>query len=207
MNSEHKIKELSLMAKRMRKKALDLVLAAGNKGSHVGPGLSIIEIMATLYGGILRLDPKNPMWIERDRFILSKGHGALALYTALAEAGFLTSDELNSYETNDGILPGQPSMNVEKGIEVSSGSLGMGLSLGIGIALIGKQQQKDYKVYVLMGDGECNEGSVWEAAMSASHFKLKNLIAIVDYNKMQSDGASKDIMNMQDLVSKWKSFG
>lgn len=207
MANEQKINEMILMAGRMREKALTLALSAGNKGAHIGPTLSIIEIMATLYGGVLNLDPKNPTWSDRDRFLLSKGHGALGLYVALAEAGFITSEELDTFEENDGFLPGQPTMNVEKGIEISSGSLGLGLSIGIGMALIGKQLKKKYRVYVLMGDGECNEGSVWEAAMAASHFKLNNLIAIIDYNKMQSDGKSKMIMDMDDLGLKWKSFG
>jgi transketolase len=205
--NEQKMDKIVSIAKRMRKNALNIAFSAGNKGAHLGSGLSMIEIMAVLYGDILRLDPKNPEWADRDRFLLSKGHGSLGYYTALAEAELITMDELNSFEENDGILPGQPSMNMQKGIECSSGSLGLGLSLSVGMAFAGRQQQKDYLVYVLMGDGECNEGSVWEAAMSASHFKLNNLIAIIDYNQMQSDGQSKSIMDMGDMAMKWRSFG
>ena len=204
---EQRIEKIASMAKRMRKNALAMALSAGNNGAHLGSGLSIIEIMAVLYGGIMKLDPQNPEWVDRDRFVLSKGHGTLGYYTALAESGLITSDELGAFEENGGYLPGQPTMNMEKGIEFSTGSLGLGLSLGIGVALAGRKQNKDYSVYVLMGDGECNEGSVWEAAMAASHFKLDNLIVIIDYNKMQSDGASHTVLDMGDLEAKWASFG
>ena len=207
MVSGEKIAAIIAMAKRMRKNTLRLAHAAGNNGAHIAPSLSIIEIVATLYGAIMKLDIKNPQWVERDRFILSKGHGALGYYTALAEVGFITQDELNTFEKNGSFLPGQPTMNVAKGIEFSSGSLGLGLSFGVGISLIGRQQHKNYKVYVLLGDGECNEGSVWEAIMAASHFSLNNLVAIVDCNKMQSDGLTKNIMDMGNMVGKWESFG
>lgn len=201
------IDKIASMAKRMRKKALTMALSAGNNGAHLGSGLSIIEIMAVLYGGIMKLDPQDPEWVDRDRFVLSKGHGTLGYYTALAESGLITFDELGTFEENGGFLPGQPTMNMEKGIEFSSGSLGLGLSLGVGVALAGRKQNKDYNVYVLMGDGECNEGSVWEAAMAASHFKLDNLIAIIDCNKMQSDGASHTVLDIGDFEAKWVSFG
>jgi len=200
------IKNIEQMTHRMRKKALELALSAGNNGAHLGSGLSIIEIMAVLYGGIMKIDPKNPRWEERDRFILSKGHGTLGYYTALAEAGLISFEELLTFEKNGGFLPGQPVMNMDKGIEFSSGSLGHGLSLGVGVALAGKKRGLDYKVYVLMGDGECNEGSVWEAAMAAKHYKLSNLIAIIDANDMQSDGARCDIM-AADYETIWKGFG
>ncbi len=205
--NEQTIDKIASMAKRMRKKALTIAFSAGNIGAHLGSGLSIIEIMATLYGGIMRLDPKNPDWADRDRFILSKGHGTLGYYTALAESEIITPDELDTFEENGGFLSGQPIMNMKKGIEFSSGSLGLGLSLGIGVALSGRKQNKNYNVYVLMGDGECNEGSVWEAAMAASYFKLDNLIVIIDYNKMQGDGASDTVLDMGDIAAKWTSFG
>ena len=200
------IQNIEKMANRMRKNALDLALSAGNNGAHLGSGLSIIEIMAVLYGGIMKIDPKNPRWGERDRFILSKGHGTLGYYTALAEAGLISFEELSTFEKNGGFLPGQPVMNMDKGIEFSSGSLGHGLSLGVGVALAGKKRGQSYKVYVLMGDGECNEGSVWEAAMAAKHYKLSNLVAIIDGNDMQSDGARCDIM-AADYETIWKGFG
>jgi transketolase len=200
------IQKIEEMAKRMRRKALDLAFSAGNNGAHVGSGLSIIEIMAVLYGGIMKIDPKDPRSKGRDRFILSKGHGTLGYYTALAEAGLITFEELSTFEKNGGFLPGQPVMNPDKGIEFSSGSLGHGLSLGVGVALAGKKRGLDYKVYVLMGDGECNEGAVWEAAMAAKHYKLSNLVAIIDANDMQSDGA-RDCIMATDYEAMWKGFG
>lgn len=195
------------MAERMREHAIHMAFSAGANGAHLGGGLSMIDIMATLYGGILHIDPKNPLWDERDRFILSKGHGVLAYYTALAEAGYFPVEDLKKFEINGEYLSGHPVMNPEKGIESSSGSLGMGLSLGIGIALAGKMRNKQYRTFVLMGDGECDEGSVWEAAMSASHFRLSNLIAIIDRNCLQYDGFCSDVMNLEDFRAKWESFG
>ena len=206
MTNDPVIQNIGAMAKRMRKKALDLALSAGNNGAHLGSGLSIIEIMAVLYGGIMRFDPKDPRWDGRDRFILSKGHGTLGYYTALAEAGLISFEELSTFEKNGGFLPGQPVMNLDKGIEFSSGSLGHGLSLGIGVALAGKKRDAGFRVYVLMGDGECNEGSVWEAAMAARHYKLSNLVAIIDANDMQSDGARCDIMGA-DYETMWRGCG
>ena len=169
--------------------------------------ISIIEITATLFGAIMRYDRNNPEWSERDRFILSKGHGVLGYYAALAEAGFVPTEDLLTFEKTESYLVGHPVINREKGIEFSNGSLGMGLSLGIGVALAGKRRNSEYKVYVLMGDGECNEGSVWEAAMAATHFKLDNLVAIIDKNNFQLGGPNSDIMSVGDLVAKWRSFG
>jgi transketolase len=194
------------MARRMRRNAIDLAFKAGPNGAHLGSGLSIIEITATLYGGIMRIDPKNPAWPERDRFILSKGHGSLGYYTALFEAGLITREQLFSFEEDGGDLPGQPSMKQEFGIEFSSGSLGLGLSLGIGSALAGRIMGRTYRVFVLMGDGEINEGTVWEAAMAAAHYKLGGIIAIIDSNGMQSDGCNASIMST-DLRSMWGGFG
>lgn len=204
---EHTIDRIKAMAKAMRLHALHMAFSAGSKGSHVGSGLSIVDLMAVLYGGILKLAPENPRWENRDRFILSKGHGTLGYYTALAEAGYFSVAELYTFEENDGFLPGQPTMNMDKGIEFSSGSLGLGLSLGVGVALNAKRHNRDYSTFVLMGNGECNEGSVWEAAMAAAHFKLDRLIAIIDHNQMQSDGKSCDVMDMGDLSVKWRCFG
>jgi transketolase len=192
----------------MRKHAIQMCLNAGPRGVHIGPGFSIMEIMATLYfGGILKYDSKNPTWPDRDRFILSKGHGVLGLYTALTEAGYFSLDVLNSFDTEESPLAGHPSMNVNIGIEASTGSLGHGLSLGLGIALSAKLDKKSFDTYVLVGDGESNEGMIWEAAMSAAHFKADNLVVVVDHNKLQADGLSRDIMDMGDMVGKWKSFG
>jgi len=201
------IEKIKEMAKRMRKNVLDMALNAGSSSSHFGGGLSIVDITATLYGVIMKLDPQNPKWEGRDRFILSKGHGVLGYYTALSEIGYISKEDLESFEKDGTYLYGHPVMNRSKGIEFSNGSLGMGLSLGIGVAIAGKRKNIDYKVYVLMGDGECNEGSVWEAAMAGPHYKLDNLVAILDKNNLQQTGPNSEIMNVGDLVSKWKSFG
>ena len=207
LDRDKKILEIQDMAKRMRKKVLDMALTAGASSSHFGGGLSIVDITATLYGAIMKLDPKNPKWENRDRFILSKGHGVLGYYTALSEIGYISEKDLKTFEKDGTYLFGHPVMNRSKGIEFSNGSLGMGLSLGIGVALAGKRKNIDYKVYVLMGDGECNEGSVWEAAMAGPHYKLDNLVAILDKNNLQQTGTNSEIMSVGDLVSKWKSFG
>lgn len=201
------IKLAALNAKNMRRQAIHMAFGAGANGAHLGPGLSLMELMASLYGGILRINPNNPTDPDRDRFILSKGHGVLAFYTALQHAGFITETELVTFEHNEGILPGHPVMNPAKGIEISSGSLGMGLSLGIGIAIAAQKAQRDYQVYVLLGDGECGEGSIWEAAMSAAHYKLGNMVVIIDKNGLQYDGTTSDIMDLGDLAAKWRSFG
>jgi len=204
---EQVIQKIEKISQNMRKNALDMALAAGANSSHFGSGLSIIEITATLYGAIMRYDRDNPQWSERDRFILSKGHGVLGYYTALAEAGFVPVEDLLTFEKAESYLVGHPVINREKGIEFSNGSLGMGLSLGIGVALAGKKRNNKYKVYVLMGDGECNEGSVWEAAMAAAQFKLDNLVAVIDKNNFQLGGLNSEVMSVGDLAAKWNSFG
>jgi len=191
----------------MRQHVLDMSLSAGANGSHLGGGLSIIEITATLYGAIMNYDCHNPLWPSRDRFILSKGHGCLGYYAALAEAGFLSRDDLLTFEQSGSILAGHPVMNRDRGIEFSNGSLGMGLSLGIGVAVAGRRRNLGYRVYVLMGDGECNEGSVWEAAMAAAHFRLDNVVAILDRNEYQQTGSGEQIMSVGNMAAKWGSFG
>lgn len=207
LNRLQTVPELSAMAQKMRRTALGMVYAAGPLGGHIASALSIVEICAVLYGGVLKINPAFPLAPDRDRFLLSKGHGALALYTGLAEAGFLTSEELTTYEQPEAILTGQPGMCVEKGIEIASGSLGLGLSIGIGVALAARKGNHEYRTYVLMGDGECNEGTVWEAAMAAAHLKLDRLIAIIDVNGMQSDGPCSAILDMGNHEAKWRSFG
>ena len=184
-----------------------MALAAGASSSHFGGGLSIIEITATLFGEVMNYDRDKPEWSERDRFILSKGHGCVGYYTALLEAGFITKEDLLTFEKTGSDLIGHPVMNRAKAIEFSNGSLGMGLSLGIGVALAAKRRKSDHKVYVVMGDGECNEGSVWEAAMAAPNFKLDNVVAILDRNKFQQTGSNMEIMSVGDLADKWRSFG
>ena len=195
-------------ASRMRRDALVMALAAGATGAHLGGGLSMIEIMAVLYLGVMHCDPHNPFWEDRDRFILSKGHGVLAYYTALNRAGFVSDQELTTFKANDTFLYGHPSMNLSKGIEFSSGSLGLGLSLGVGSALaLNRKGNTTSRIFVLMGDGECNEGSVWEAAASAAHFGLRNLVAIIDKNGLQYDGNTCSVLSMECLSTKWESFG
>lgn len=191
----------------MRKDSLEMALEAGSNGAHLGPGYSMMEIMATLYFEVMRHDPQNPYWDERDRFILSKGHGVLGFYTALAESGYFPPEILKTFETTDSFLAGHPSMDMAHGIEITSGSLGHGLSIAEGIALAGKKNKKYYTVYVYLGDGECNEGSIWESAMSCAHFGLDNMVAILDRNKLQSDGICRDILCMGDMAEKWKVFG
>ena len=200
------LNKINEMTKRMRKNILDMSLSAGSESSHFGGGLSIVEITATLFGSIMSYDAKNPEWEDRDRFILSKGHGCLGYYTALHEIGFISKDDLMKFEKTNSYLLGHPVMNRKKGIEFSNGSLGMGLSIGIGVALAAKKRKKNYKVYVLIGDGECNEGSVWEAAMAAPNFKLNNIISIVDRNNLQQTGTNKEIMSVGDIAEKWRSF-
>jgi len=194
------------MAREMRRRILD-VSHACNTGAHVGGGLSMVDITATLYGDVMRYDAANPRWEQRDRFILSKGHGVLGYFSALRVAGIISEEVFTTFQTNESDLIAHPIMNLDLGIESSNGSLGHGLSMGVGLAIAARRQKKDHKVYVLLGDGECNEGSVWESVMSAAHHKLDNLIAIVDYNKLQNDGAEVNIMNSGDMATKWRSFG
>ena len=201
------LEKIKKFAKNMRKDILDMSLAAGAKSSHFGGALSIVEIVATIFSNIIRLDPTDPLWEDRDRFILSKGHACLAYYSALSEIGFISKDELKTFEQDDSSLPGHPVLNRKLGIEFSNGSLGMGISLGIGVALSSKKKNNNFNVYVIVGDGECNEGSVWEAAMAAPNFKLNNLYVIIDNNSFQQTGSNKDIMDTGDLTKKWESFG
>jgi transketolase len=155
----------------------------------------------------MKIDKNNPNWDERDRFILSKGHACLAYYAALCEIGYISKEELKTFEKNDSNLLGHPVINRKLGIDFSNGSLGMGLSLGIGVAIASKKKRKKFNVYVVIGDGECNEGSVWEAAMSAPNFKLDNLYAIIDRNNFQQTGSNNEIMSVESLRDKWSSFG
>ena len=191
----------------VRKNILEMAVAAGASSAHFGGALSITEIISTLFAYKMKIDKKNPLWESRDRFILSKGHACLAYYAALCEIGYITKNELKTFEKNDTNLLGHPVINRKLGIEFSNGSLGMGLSLGIGVAISSKKKKKDFNVYVVIGDGECNEGSVWEAAMAAPNFKLNNLYAIIDKNNFQQTGSNKEIMNVESLKEKWSSFG
>ena len=194
------------LAQRMRKRIMDIgYLCEGN--AHFGGGLSIVDIVATLYGSILKYKIGDPHWQERDRFILSKGHGVLGFYPALVEVGIISEEIFSQFKKNEAHLIAHPVMNIDLGIESSNGSLGQGLSMGAGLAWAALHRKNTHRVFILLGDGECNEGSVWEAAMSAAHYKLNNLIAIVDYNKFQSDGKSELILQSDNLADKWRSFG
>lgn len=201
-----RLTDIEQMARRMRYKILEISHTC-NLSAHLGGGLSMVEIMAVLYGHVLRFDPSNPRWEDRDRFILSKGHGVLGYFSALLAAGIISEETYKTFQTNESDLIAHPVMNLDIGIESSNGSLGQGLSMGVGIALAGKKKQRDFRVFVYMGDGECNEGSVWEAVMSAAQLKLDNLTAVVDYNKLQSDGDARYIMDLADLAGKFRSFG
>jgi transketolase len=175
--------------------------------SHIGGAFSSLDIMTVLYNKIMKHDPKNPKWEDRDRFILSAGHKCLALYTVLADQGYFEEDILWTYNTLNTRVPMHPDEKALPGIEFPTGSLGHGLPVANGIALSGKLDNKNYKVYVILGDGECAEGSVWEAAMASAHHKIDNLIAIVDRNGLQVNGRTADIMNTSPLEDKFKSFG
>jgi transketolase len=198
--------DIERMASFMRRKILD-VSHHCNLSTHLGGGLSMVEIMATLYARVLRYDPADPRWPGRDRFILSKGHGVLGYFPALLAAGIIDEAVFNAFQTNGSDLIAHPVMNLDLGIESSNGSLGQGLSMAIGIALAARKKQQPFRTYVLLGDGECNEGSVWEAVMSAAQLKLDNLVIAIDYNKLQSDGDARQIVDLADLAGKFRSFG
>ncbi len=194
--------------KEMRLDLLNMALAAKSQGAHLGGSLSLVEIMAALYDGVMNFDAKNPTAENRDRLILSKGHGVMAQYAALKQLGVLLAEDLLLYKADNSPVPAHPCMNPQTGIEFSSGSLGQGLSLGVGSALGLKRKGNDTsRVIVVLGDGECDEGSVWEAALSAAHFRLDNLIAIIDRNRLQYDGDTEAILPLEDFSAKWRSFG
>jgi transketolase len=182
-----------------------LCMVASAKASHVGGCLSSADILAVLYSRVLRFDPTRPDWPDRDRFILSKGHAAAALYAVLCEQGFFSTDELSRYCADDSNLTGHASHRVP-GVEFSTGSLGHGLSVGCGLALAAARSNAKWRTYVLLSDGELDEGSVWEAALFAGHHGLSQLIAIVDYNGIQSLGRTKDILDLEPLAEKWRAF-
>lgn len=175
---------------------------------HPGGSLSAVEIVTALFfGGVLRYDPARPDWEDRDRFVLSKGHGVPVQYAAMAEAGYFPKEELATLRRVDGRLQGHPVLGSLPGVEASTGSLGQGLSIGLGMALAGRLDGRDYRVFVLLGDGECQEGQVWEAAMAAGHHRPDNLVAIVDWNKFQLDGAIDDIITLEPFARKWEAMG
>ena len=199
-------KELEDLAKKIYLTSLNMALNAGSQGTHIGGSLSCVEILAVLYGDILNYDIKNPLWENRDRFIASKAHCILSHFAALCMAGYFPESELGSFHENGGLLCGHP-YNPRIGLEFSGGSLGMGISVGIGMAITAKQEQKKHHIYVLLGDGECNEGSVWEGFMTAGHYSLDNLTVIIDYNNMQFDGKNSEVMSLNPLNKKLEAFG
>ena len=199
------VAEMETMAKRIRRHIISMTGKAGS--GHPGGSLSAVEIVSTLYFRVLKHDPQRPDWPERDRFVLSKGHTAPMLYAILAECGYFPIDQLTSLRQINSRLQGHADRTCTTGVEMSSGSLGQGLSFSIGIALAGRLNEQPYRVYVLLGDGECDEGQVWEAAMSAAHFKLDNLVAIVDRNGQQIGGWTRDVMELEPFNNKWQAFG
>lgn len=200
------LQDLRDRATSLRRHVVRMLARAGS--GHPGGSLSAVEFVTALYfGGVLRYDPERPEWEDRDRFILSKGHGVPVLYAALAEAGYFPASELSTLREIDSRLQGHPVYGTAPGIEASTGSLGQGLSIGLGIALAGRLDRKDFRVFVLLGDGECQEGQVWEAAMAAGHHRPDNLVAMVDANGFQLDGAIEDIMGLEPFAAKWESMG
>lgn len=201
------ITKLKNFAKNIRKNIIYTAFKAGSKSAHIGGALSTADIIAVLYSDFIRIKKSNVIDENRDRFILSKGHACLALYSALVEKKLLKKKDLETFESDGSKLLGHPIIDKISGIEFSTGSLGMGLSLGVGVALAAKKKEKNYKTYVVIGDGECNEGAIWETILSASHFKLDNLTIIVDRNNFQQTGKNSEIMNLRNLKSKFVSFG
>ena len=196
--------ELVKLSREIRKDALRATTGAGS--GHPGGSLSATDILVTLYWGVLRHDPQNPGWPDRDRFILSKGHAAPALYAVLAKRGYFPSEQLHHLREHESMLQGHPDATRTPGVEVSSGSLGNGLSIASGIASALKLDGKGSQVYVLLGDGECDEGLVWEAAMFIAHRKLNNLTAIIDRNGLQIDGPTEKVVGLEPMVDKWRAF-
>jgi transketolase len=188
-------------------KASIIDLTHYSRSSHVGACLSIADILTVLYFGVLTIDPLDPRKEDRDKFILSKGHASAALYATLAARGFFPLSYLDKFHVDGGLLPGHLDRESVPGVEASTGSLGHGLSLGVGMAIANRQTGNPGKVYVLLGDGECNEGSVWEAIMLAATLRLANLTAIVDYNKLQSFGRTNEVINQENMVERWGTFG
>ncbi|MBU0502687.1 MAG: transketolase [bacterium] len=205
MTAKEKIKELEQIAGKLRQHIIKMTCAAAS--GHPGGSLSSADIVAVLYFYILKKNPKDPGWAERDRFVMSKGHAAPVLYAALAEAGYFSVDYLKTLRQIGSSLQGHVDMLSLPGIEMSTGSLGQGLSAANGMALAARLDKRDSHIYCLMGDGECQEGQVWEAAMTSSHKKLDNLTAIIDHNKHQIDGRVEDIKNLNPFADKWTAFG
>jgi transketolase len=201
---ENKVAQLKEIASRVRKNIVSMIAESGS--GHPGGSLSAVEILVTLYFNEMNVNIEAPKDENRDRFVLSKGHAAPALYSVLAEKGFFDKSELNKLRKTGAMLQGHPNMTYTKGVDMSTGSLGQGISAAVGMALAGKIDKKAYKVFALLGDGELEEGQVWEAAMAAAHYKLNNLIAFVDNNGLQIDGKCEDVMNPAPISNKFEAF-
>ncbi|MBW2057921.1 MAG: transketolase [Deltaproteobacteria bacterium] len=197
--------DLKRTALNIRKKILRMIKTG--KSGHIGGAMSCVDVLTALYFRIMRIDPNNPGWRERDRFVLSAGHKCLALYAALAERGFFGESLLDTYNHLGTRLPGHPDMHRAPGIEASTGALGHGLSVAGGMAMAAKMDGLDYRVYVITGDGEIEEGSIWEAAAAASHHRLDNLVVFVDRNRLQISGPTRQVMNYEPLDRRWEAFG
>lgn len=200
-----KNKAVRVFAEEIRVETLKEFAALGF--GHVGGSMSVIEALAVLYGREMRIDPKNPQWPERDRLVMSKGHAGPALYATLALKGYFPLEVLKTLNQGGTILPSHCDRLKTPGVDMTTGSLGQGISLACGLAMGNRMQGRDSYTYLVLGDGECNEGQVWEGAMFAAHFKLNHLIAFVDLNKQQLDGTTDDVMSMGDMVAKFESFG
>jgi Transketolase, N-terminal subunit len=204
MTNNIKVKELEMQAAKIRKRLVEVVCSA--KAGHIGGGLSATDVLTALYLEIMNVDPHQPKMEGRDRFIMSKGHSVEALYCVLEAAGFITPEILDTYGKCGSILAGHPTIKVP-GVEVNSGALGHGLSIGVGMAIAAKMDKKNYRTFVLMGDGEQGEGSIYEAAMAGSHYQLDNLVAIIDRNRLQISGCTEDVMSLEPMRERWESFG
>lgn len=200
-----KIQELKVIANDIRKDIIEMLAESGS--GHPGGSLSAADILTVLFFDEMRIDPNNPKWEDRDRFVLSKGHGAPVLYATLAKKGFFPKEELMKLRKIDSMLQGHPDMKGTPGVDMSTGSLGQGFSASCGMALGARIDKKDYRVYTLLGDGELQEGLVWEAAMLAAHYKLDNLTAILDYNGLQIDGRNEEVLSVNPVTDKFKAFG
>ena len=202
---KQKLMELKKKATLIRKHIIDEVYTAAS--GHPGGSLSCTDILTVLYFNEMKVDIANPAWSDRDRFVLSKGHCAPALYGTLAEKGFFPAEELLGFRSADSFLEGHPNMTYVKGVDMSTGSLGQGISAAVGMALAGKLDKKDYRVFAILGDGELQEGQVWEACMAAAHYKLENLTAFLDHNGLQIDGKITDVMSPEPVADKFRAFG
>ena len=203
--TQRDVERLEQQALQIREDVIRMIHTA--KAGHPGGSLSAVEMVTALYFHVLNIDPKNPRWTDRDRFVLSKGHACPVLYAALARRGFFDPEHLNTLRQYHSILQGHPDMNKTPGLDMTAGSLGNGLSVGVGMALSARLHKQDYMTYVMLGDGEIQEGMVWEAAMAAAHHELKNLVAIVDCNGVQINGWVNDVMRVEPLADKWRAFG